>query len=154
MATLKNFANFNTVTVQGRVSNAEVVSYNGSEFLAVTLISTLETDGEEITVKFNTTNGLKTLFTKGYLPNGRLVTVTGQMTYMSSTYTNKDGEIITLKRPTLKLKNAIVSDGALGPIPSDNKRVKTVVTPGQVVKPSEKVAPVDATPKVEEFDFA
>ena len=122
------------------MSNAEVVKYNGSEFLAVTLISTLETDGEEITVKFNSTNGLKTLFQKGYLPNGRMVTVTGQMTYVSSTYTNKDGEVVMLKRPTLKLKNAVVSDGALGPIPSD-KRVQTVVTPGQAVK----AAPVEAT---------
>ena len=147
----KTYAQFNTVSITGRVYNAEVVNYNGSEFLSVTLITTLQDDGQEITVKFTNSNGLKSLFQKGYLPTGRLMTVTGHIVDVSSTYTNKAGEIITLKRPQMKLNNVVVADGALGPIPADKRKVNTV-TPGQVVKQGS--APVDATPEVEAFDFA
>ena len=147
----KTYAQFNTVSVTGRVYNAEIVNYNGSEFLSVTLITTLQDDGQEITVKFTNSNGLKSLQQKGYLPTGRLMTVTGHIVDVSSTYTNKAGEIITLKRPQMKLNNVVVADGALGPIPADKRKVNTV-TPGQVVKQAE--APVDATPEVEAFDFA
>ena len=147
----KTYAQFNTVSITGRVYNAEVVNYNGSEFLSVTLITTLQDDGQEITVKFTNSNGLKSLQQKGYLPTGRLMTVTGHIVDVTSTYTNKDGEIITLKRPQMKLNNVVVADGALGPIPADKRKVNTV-TPGQVVKQAE--APVDATPEVEAFDFA
>ena len=147
----KTYAQFNTVSITGRVYNAEVVNYNGNEFLSVTLITTLQDDGQEMTVKFTNSNGLKSLFQKGYLPTGRLMTVTGHIVDVSSTYTNKAGEIITLKRPQMKLNNVVVADGALGPIPADKRKVNTV-TPGQVVKQAE--APVDATPEVEAFDFA
>ena len=93
-----------------------------------------------------------TLQERGYLPTGRLMTVTGHIVDVTSTYTNKDGEIITLKRPQMKLNNVVVADGALGPIPADKRKVNTV-TPGQVVKQGQE-ADVDETAEVEQFDFA
>ena len=144
----KTYAQFNTVSVTGRVYNAEVVTYNGSEFLSVTLITTLQDDGQEITVKFTNSNGLKNLQKEGYLPTGRLMTVTGHIVDVTSTYTNKDGQIVMLKRPQMKLNNVVVADGALGPIPADKRRVN-VTTPGAVVQPSAATEDLE-TQEVEE----
>jgi len=159
----KTYAQFNTVSVTGRVYNAEVVNYNGNEFLSVTLITTLQDDGTEMTVKFTNSNGLKTLQQRGHLPTGRMLTVTGHIVDVTSTYTNKNGEIITLTRPQMKLNNVVVADGALGPKPADKRKVQ--VTAGQVVKqratvsetPSlteEAYAALKENAEVEAFDFA
>lgn len=151
-----DYAQFNTVSITGRVYNAEVVKYNGSEFLSVSLITTLSNDGQKIIVQFTNNNGLKSLYEGGWLPNGRQITVTGHVTEITSIYTNKNGQPVTLKHPQMKLNNAVVADGALGAPPKGLMRKVNVVTPGQVVQtygPQE--APVDPTPEVEEaFDFA
>ena len=68
----KTYAQFNSLTITGRVSHAELATNNGSEFLAVTLLTNLVDDAEAIQVTFNTTNGLMSLYKSGSLNNGRL----------------------------------------------------------------------------------
>ena len=116
MSDYKVYANFNSVTVTGRVLNAELATNKGTEFLAVTLITNLTDDHEGVNVTFNTTNGLMSLFKKGWLNNGRLVTVTGHIASISELYFNeKTGKRAVRKRPQVHLTKAQVFDGGLGP---------------------------------------
>ena len=112
----RTYAQFNSLTITGRVSHAELVTHQGTEFLAVTLLSGLKDDADAIAVKFNTTNGLMGLYKKGWLNNGRSVTVTGHLQSFSELYFDqKLGKTKRLQRPVLKLSKAQVFDGGLGP---------------------------------------
>ena len=112
----KTYAQFNSLTLTGRLSHAEVVKKDGQEWLAVTLLSNLVDDGDAISVTFNTTNGLMYLFKKGWLNTGRLVTVTGHIANVTELYLNKEtGKRAVRKRPLIHLVKAQVFDGGLGP---------------------------------------
>jgi len=117
----KTYAQFNSITITGRVSHAEVVQGQYGEFLAVTLLSELVNDGKAVAVQFNTTNGLMSLYKSGWLTNGRSVTVTGHLKSFSETYFDKkDGKTKILQRPRLTLDKAVVFDGGLGPAKKDD----------------------------------
>lgn len=141
----KTYAAFNTLTIQGRIANVDLATSNGNEFIAVTVISNLMNDDAGVTVKFTNSNGLKALFEKGFLPVGRLVTVTGHIKSVAETYT-KDGEILMLKRPQINLVDAQIPTGGLGPMPTTEDAPKRRV--GAVVKPAD--ASKQAVPKVDE----
>ena len=101
---MKSYASFNALTITGRISHAELVKNNGNEWLAVTLLTELKDDAEAIAVTFNTTNGAMSLFQKGYLNNGRLVTVTGHLDSFTELYFDKKaGKTKRLQRPRLHL---------------------------------------------------
>ena len=119
------------------MSHTEEVTKNGSTWLAVTLISDLQDDAEGVAVTFNTTNGMYSLFKKGYMPNGRLVTVTGHLASFKSAYLNDQGQPKLLKRAALHLTKAQVFDGGFGPGPAKTE----VETKGSTPK-------VDPTPAV------
>lgn len=139
---MTSYSQFNSLTLTGRIFNAEVVSGQNGEFLAVSVISTLLTDGPELVVTFTNNNGLKALFEKGWLPKGRQVTVTGHIADSKFVYTAKDGSVRTLKRPELKLVNAQIMEGGLGPMPKQQQAANTIVA-GTVISTG---APVDAAP--------
>ena len=117
----KTYAQFNSLTITGRVSHAELASNKGSEFLAVTLLTNLVDDAEAIQVTFNTTNGLMSLYKSGWLNNGRLVTVTGHVAQVSELYFDKKQQKRAVrKRPLIHLTKAQVFDGGLGPAKKDD----------------------------------
>ena len=112
----KTYAQFNTLTITGRVSHTELVESKNGEFLAVTLLSDLKDDGEAVAVTFNTSNGLMSLSKKGFLNNGRMVTVTGHLDSFTELYFDaKLGKTRRLKRAKLHLVQAQVFAGGLGP---------------------------------------
>lgn len=112
----KTYAQFNTLTITGRVSHTELVESKKGEFLAVTLLSDLKDDGEAVAVTFNTSNGLMSLSKKGFLNNGRMVTVTGHLDSFTELYFDaKLGKTRRLKRAKLHLVQAQVFAGGLGP---------------------------------------
>jgi len=135
-----NYAQFNVFTVTGRISNAEIVNYQDSQFLSVTLITTFTKEGQECDVVFTDNDGLMKLHTKGYFGKGRQVTLTGHIKEISEFYTKTDaktGEIEAFprKRPQMKLKSVQVLDGGLGPSPKKeeskaaNKVTKITLAP-------------------------
>jgi len=132
---LRSFAQFNSLTIQGRINHAEIVDSKNGSFLAVTVISNCLNDDEGMTITFNSSNGLMGLFEKGYLPTGRVVTVTGHIAYVRETYQNKEGEIQMLKRPTIHLVDASIPTGGLGPMPAD--KAPTTTRRVGVVKPAQ-----------------
>ena len=112
----KTYAQFNTLTITGRVSHTELVESKNGEFLAVTLLSDLKDDGEAVAVTFNTSNGLMSLSKKGFLNNGRMLTVTGHLDSFTELYFDaKLGKTRRLKRAKMHLVQAQVLAGGLGP---------------------------------------
>ena len=112
----KSYAMFNTLTITGRMSHAEVVNGNNGDYLSVTLISELTDGADGIAVQFTTTNGLMSLFNSGYLNTGRMITVTGHLNKFEETYLNrKTGKRAILQRPRLTLGQAQVLHGGMGP---------------------------------------
>ena len=116
MSDRKSYAMFNTLTITGRLSFAEVLEGNNGDYLSVTLISELTDGSEGISVSFTTSNGLMSLFNKGYLNKGRMITVTGHLNKFEETYFNKQtGKRAILQRPRLTLGQAQVLHGGMGP---------------------------------------
>ena len=112
----RTYASFNTLTIAGRVSHAELVTNNGNEFLSVTLLTELKDEAPAIAVTFNTSNGTMALYKKGHLNNGRLVTVTGHLDSFTELYFDKKaGKTKRLQRPKLHLVYAQVLPGGYGP---------------------------------------
>lgn len=110
------YASFNSFTVTGRVSFAEIVEHKGSTWLAVTMITEFVDDGKAYTITFNTTNGLLTMFRNGNLTGGRRLTVTGHIAEISEIYFDKKlGKSRPRKRPLIHLTKAQVFDGGVGP---------------------------------------
>ena len=135
----KTYAMFNSITVTGRVADLEEVTYEGKTWLAVTLYTELQDDAGATAITFNTTNGMYSLYKKGYMPMGRMVTVTGHISSFKTAYLTAEGQPKLLKRPVLHLKQATLFDGCYGPGP---KR-------GEAKVPN-SAAPVKAAPPVDE----
>ena len=148
LAQLKAYANFNTVTFQGRVSNVDVVDGQYCEFLAITVLTNVA-DDETVSVVFNdSSKGMMSLYTKGWLPVGRQVTIVGHLAGVSETYFDKkSGQTMLRKRPQITLKDVSIPTGGLGPMPAD-KAPATAPKRGMVVAGA-KQAPVDESPAVE-----
>ena len=152
--TYRAFAAFNALTITGRISNSKIVTKNGKEFLAVSVISNLMNDDEGVEVEFTNSNGLMKLFLAGGLDKGRMVTLVGHIKSVSETYTDKNGELVLLKRPHIGLTDVTIPTGGLGATPKAEGTVKRAV--GAVVRPSDaspanawSAQPVvDATPAV------
>ena len=142
MTEYTNYSQFNVLTITGRVSAVKLLNGQYGESLAVTMISTMETDGDEMNITFTNKNGLMTMFKNGNLDVGRQLTVTGHISKIEQVYTDKtSGEVRLLKRPRVALKQAQVLEGGMGPAPKkEDKQMPR--TAGQVVK----MAPVDKTP--------
>ena len=138
----RTYAMFNQMTVTGRVSNLDEVTHKGDTWLAVTLITELQNDAEGVAITFNTTNGMYSLFKKGYMTKGRLVTVTGHVASFKSAYLNEQGQPKLLKRPVIHLKQATLFDGCYGPGPKRD----------EVEAPTGKVT-VDPTPELDNAAF-
>ena len=146
MTDYKNYAQFNSFAVDGVISNISEVSGKNGDYIAVTLITNLMKEDEGCTVEFTNSDGLMALYQKGFLPKGRRVTVTGHIKTVAETYTNKQGEVVMLKRPKISLVDAAIPTGGLGPMPAD-KAVNTVRRTGVVVKPAQ--AATQGLPQVE-----
>tara|TARA_B100000427_G_scaffold328911_1_gene343268 strand:+ start:4293 stop:4868 length:576 start_codon:yes stop_codon:yes gene_type:complete len=141
----KNYADFNTVTVTGRIHNAEIPQ--GRDFLAVTVITNLETEGGQMTVTFNNSNGLKSLFEKGFLPVGRVVTVTGRINGVTEVYQDNNGDLLTLKYPRIHLTGVQILDGGLGPMPESSRNASRKIT-SKVIRREAMEPKVDPTPSL------
>tara|TARA_X000001388_G_scaffold74561_1_gene67802 strand:- start:2481 stop:2984 length:504 start_codon:yes stop_codon:yes gene_type:complete len=141
----KTYGQFNAFSVTGRIFNAEIVSGVNGDFLAVTVITNLKDGDEGVTVTFNNSNGLIKLFNDGWLPNGRIVTVTGHIDSVRETYETKTGELKLLQRPQIHLTQV---NAQLGPMPADkapqaSNKGRTVVRPSQAAQQL-AVTPEDA----------
>jgi hypothetical protein len=142
---LKSYANFNTVTFEGRVFDATIAKGAYGEFLAITIITNLQDGDEGITVTFNDGNGLMKLHQQGYFDKGRRVHVTGAISGISEVY-EKDGEIHVRKRPQLMLDSKTVQV-KLGAAPASDKPAAGTKVIRKVVATTPAV---DPTPSVTE----
>ena len=144
--TQTRYAQFNALTVTGRIFNADLVDYNGQQFLSVSVISTATKDGTDVVYTFTNSNGLMALFQKGMFCKGREVTITGHISDVSQVYTDKKtGEVKLRQRPQISLTGVSVLDGGLGRMPSDDKQADKPAA-GTVIKMTKPA--VDETPQL------
>ena len=144
MSDYTNYANFNTFTVQGRISFSDVKSGRNGDFVSVRVISTLVKDGAEFDVEFTDSNGLLTLFNRGYLRSGAMVTLTGRLQKLSETYTNQSGELQMRLRPLVEMTQVQIMTGGLGPIPKKDGANNKVNLKPQAAQ--QQAAPQDSAP--------
>ena len=130
---LRSFAQFNSLTVTGRIQFAKKVNGRKGDFLSVTVITNFLNDDEGYTIDFLDSDNLLSLFEQGYLPVGRQVTLTGHVDSFGQTYTDTNtGELVMLKRPQMKLSSVTIPTGGLGPMPkayTEQRRQNVVVRP-------------------------
>ena len=108
------WADANTMTFNGRVFNAELVDGRYGQFVALDIITrpVKDDDDSQLVVHLNSSQ-LVPFFEAGGIPNGRNVTVTGNMTSLETTYTNKEtGEVMLLRRPRINLGDAFCQWGS------------------------------------------
>ena len=145
--TQDSYAQMNTLVLTGRVFNAEKVSGQYGDFLALTVITTLTKNGQEAVVTINSSNGLLNLWEQGFLPTGREITVTGHIDELKFVYTANDGTVRTLKRPEMKLSGAQILTGGLGRSPKREGEPSNTIVAGTVISSgAADMAPKDATP--------
>ena len=107
------YADMNHVLFNGRLLFAEKVENNQGAFIAVTVVTrTKKGDENGMTIVFNSSE-LLAKFDAGWLVPGRRLTVTGKLAEVRTTYM-KQGEVLSLKRPEVKLFSAqVIEFGAL-----------------------------------------
>ena len=149
MTQVKSYANFNSVTFQGRVSNVDIVEGQYGEFLAVTVLTNVA-DDDTVSVVFNDSKGLLALHKSGWLPVGRQVTIVGRLRSVSETYFDKkSGQTMMRKRPQISLEEVSIPKGGLGAMPAE-KAPEAAPKRGMVVSaPATKQAPVDHAPELQ-----
>ena len=149
MSESKIYASFNTLTITGRVYHTEIVQTASiGEFLAVTLMTELMDDGDSICVTFNNTNGLLSLAKKGWLNNGRRVTVTGHLQERSpsSTSTRSSARPSVSRTLVSSLDKAVVFDGGLGPAKKADADLDGDIEIDDTPELPKKKKPVASTP--------
>ena len=112
----KTYAQFNVLTITGRISYAGLKDGQYGKYLDVTLLTELKDEADAIAVQFRMTNGLLfNIVKKGGDLTGRYLTVTGHLEGFRELYFNKElGKVKRLVRPRLELAQVTVLPGALG----------------------------------------
>ena len=145
---LRSYAQFNSLTVTGRIQFAKKVNGRKGDFLSVTVITNFLNDDEGYTIDFLDSDNLLSLFEQGYLPVGRQVTLTGHVDSFGQTYTDTNtGELVMLKRPQMKLSSVTIPTGGLGPMPkayTEQRRQNVVVRPSAALQEQPAVDEVPA----------
>jgi len=113
MATTKTYAQFNTLTIVGRVYFKEDYTYQGKELTKLILATELKNDGESYRVEFTIDDRqMAEYFTKG-----RYVTVTGHLNGVEEIFFDKKvGKTRRHTMPLLKLSKVSVMPGGYGAI--------------------------------------
>ena len=145
MADTKTYANFNTLTITGVVSNVKIVDGKYGEFAEVTVISNMgNTEDSSVSVVAKSRTSIKALVEKDAIVTGRVITLTGHLMGVSECY-EKDGEFVFRKRPQIKIdpKSAQLTLGASpkGDTPQRAAAGTRVIRRNQTQAPAVDAAP-------------
>ena len=113
MSDTKTYAQFNTLTIQGRVYHKEDYTYQGKELTKLILCTELKNNGESYRVEFT----LDDRQMADYFSKGRYVTVTGHLNGIEEIFFDKKvGKTRRHTMPLLKLSKVSVMPGGYGPV--------------------------------------
>ncbi len=111
--TRKVYAQFNTLTIQGRVYHSEDYTFKGKDLTKIILATELKNDGESYRVEFT----LDDRQMAEYFSKGRYVTVTGHLNSIEEIFFDKKvGKTRRHAMPLLKLSKVTVMPGGYGPV--------------------------------------
>jgi hypothetical protein len=117
MTELKKLPDFQHVTLHGRIAYMEKAVHEGQEFLAITLMHTIN-ENTDIRVKFTNSNGLLTAFINGNLVIGQELTIGGTIKGIRSFYM-KDDVLTPLKNPEFQVRVINYAFGAKPKVTAD-----------------------------------
>ena len=113
MSDSKTYAQFNTMTIIGRVYFKEDYTYQGKNLTKVQLATELKNDGESYRVEFT----LDDRQMAEYFSKGRYITVTGHLNGIEEIFFDKKvGKTRRHTMPLLKLSKVSVMPGGYGPV--------------------------------------
>ena len=113
MATTKTYAQFNTLTIVGRVYHKEDYTYQGKELTKLILATELKNNGESYRVEFTIDDRQMA----EYFSKGRYVTVTGHLNGIEEIFFDKKvGKTRRHTMPLLKLSKVSVMPGGYGAV--------------------------------------
>ena len=113
MSDIKTYAQFNTLTIVGRVYHTEGYTYQGKELTKIILATELKNDGESYRVEFTTDDSTMA----SYFSKGRYVTVTGHLNGIEEIFFDKKaGGTRRHQMPLLKLSKVSVMPGGYGAV--------------------------------------
>ena len=147
------YAQQNSLSVEGRISFVELVpaeeSKSGKEYLDITIKSNTDHTGRFIVVRsFIDSERVIQDFKGGWLPQGRVLTVSGHINDISVFFTDENDVQQTRKNPIIILKGASIPIGGMGMFPKgflDNKKeAEPVAKPTKVAKASKATKPAKA----------
>jgi len=102
MTELKQLPDFQQLSLHGRIAHMELATHEGQDFLAVTLMHTIN-ENTNVRVKFNNSNGLMTAFNNGNLIVGQELTIGGTIKGIRAFYM-KDDVLTPLKNPEFQMR--------------------------------------------------
>ena len=111
--TRKSYAQFNTLTIVGRVYHSEDYTYQGKELTKIVLATELKNEGESYRVEFTTDDKMMA----SYFTKGRYITVTGHLNGVEEIFFDKKvGKTRRHAMPLLKLSKVTVMPGGYGAV--------------------------------------
>jgi hypothetical protein len=102
MTELKQLSDFQQVSLHGRIAHMELATHEGQDFLAVTLMHTIN-ENTNVRVRFTNSNGLMTAFNNGNLVVGQELTIGGALKGIRAFYM-KDDILTPLKNPEFQMR--------------------------------------------------
>ena len=102
MTELKQLPDFQQLSLHGRIAHMELATHEGQDFLAVTLMHTIN-ENTNVRVKFNNSNGLMTAFNNNNLIVGQELTIGGFIKGIRAFYM-KDDVLTPLKNPEFQMR--------------------------------------------------
>jgi len=138
MTETKKLPDFQQVSLHGRIAHLEMVTYEGSDFLSVTLMHTIN-ENTDVRVKFTNSNGLLTAYNNGNLIVGQELTIGGVIKGFRAFYM-KDDTLTPLKNPELQLRVNCYAFGSKPQLKELEPEVEVKSQPKAVAKRQAKVA--------------
>ena len=102
MTELKQLPDFQQLSLHGRIAHMELATHEGQDFLAVTLMHTIN-ENTNVRVRFTNSNGLMTAFNNGNLVVGQELTIGGALKGIRAFYM-KDDILTPLKNPEFQMR--------------------------------------------------
>ena len=110
MTELKQLPDFQQLSLHGRIAHMELATHEGQDFLAVTLMHTIN-ENTNVRVRFTNSNGLMTAFNNGNLVVGQELTIGGALKGIRAFYM-KDDVLTPLKNPEFQMRVISYAFGA------------------------------------------
>ena len=105
------WSNFNSMSVEGYISHAEIQTRDNETYVSVTVMTNLRDGAEGVAVQYTSRGPSLSLAQKGYLTKGRRVILTGSVSGIETHYTDQNGNAVALRRGRIRMTGVTLKMG-------------------------------------------